>query len=78
MEIPFRALLFVGIKEWKLPFCSMMHYDIIICNDVAMDVYCEIIMGHDIVMGTYVMGTYVTMHTGVAMTLIYYDYCTQL
>ncbi len=30
----------------------MTHYDIIICNDVARDVHCDI-MGHDVVMGAY-------------------------
>ncbi len=47
----------------------MTHYDITIGNDVASDVHCEIIMSHGIVMGTY---HDVTMHTDVAMTLIYY------
>ncbi len=46
----------------------MTHYDITIGNDVARDVHYEIIMGHSIVVGTYD----VTMHTDVAMTLIYY------
>ncbi len=50
-------------------FCSMIHYDITIDNDVARDVHCEIIMGHGIIMGTY---HDVTMHTDVATTLIYY------
>ncbi len=44
----------------------MTHYDIIIGNDVARDVHYEIIMGHSIVVHD------VTMHTDVAMTLIYY------
>ncbi len=52
-----------------LLFCSMTHYDITIGNDVARDVYCEIIMGHGIVMGTYYD---VAMHTDFAATLIYY------
>ncbi len=69
VEIPFRTQLFVGIKQWTLLFCSMTHYDIIIGNAFARDVHCEIIMGHGIVMGTY---HDVTMHTDVAMTLIYY------
>ncbi len=73
VEIPFRALLFEGIKYCTLLFCSMTHYDITIGNNVAMDVHCEIIMGHSIVMGTY---HDVTMHTNaasdVATTLIYY------
>ncbi len=47
----------------------MTRYDIIIGNDVAMDVHCEIIMGHGIVVGTY---HDVTVHTDVATTLIYY------
>ncbi len=47
----------------------MMHYDIIIGNDVARDVHCEIIMGHGIVMGTY---HDVTIHADVATNLIYY------
>ncbi len=67
--IPFRAVLFVGIKQWTLPFCSTTHYDITIGNDVARDVHCETIMGDGIVMGTY---RYVTMHIDVATTLIQY------
>ncbi len=47
----------------------MTNYDITIGNDVARDVHCEIIMSHDIVMGTY---HDVTMHTDVVTTLIYY------
>ncbi len=47
----------------------MTHYDITIGNNVARDVHCEIIMGHSIVVGTY---NDVTMHTDVAMILIYY------
>ncbi len=47
----------------------MTHYDITIGNDVARDVKYEIIMGHSIDVGTY---HDVTMHTDVAMTLIYY------
>ncbi len=47
----------------------MTHYDITIVNDVARDVHYEIMMGHSIVVGTY---HDVTMHTDVAMTLIYY------
>ncbi len=50
-------------------FCSMTHYDITIGNDVARDVHCDIIMGHDVVMGTYHDAT---IHTDVARTLIYY------
>ncbi len=47
----------------------MTQYDITIGNDVARDVYCEIIMGHGIVMDTY---HDVTKDTDVATTLIYY------
>ncbi len=47
----------------------MTHYDITIGNDVARDVRCDIIMSHDVVMGT---DHDVTMHTDVARTLIYY------
>ncbi len=33
-------------------FCSVAHYDITIGNDIARDhVHCDIIIGHDIVMG---------------------------
>ncbi len=46
----------------------MTHYDITIGN-VAWDVHCEIIMSYGIAMGKY---HDVTMHTDVAMTLIYY------
>ncbi len=38
VEIPFRALLFVGISSDHNFFCSMTHYDITIGNDVARDV----------------------------------------
>ncbi len=47
----------------------MTHYDRTIGNYVARDVHYEIIKGDGIVMGTY---HNVTMHTDVAMTLIYY------
>ncbi len=47
----------------------MTHYDITMGNDVARDVHCEIITDHGNVTGTY---HDVTMHTDVAMTLIYY------
>ncbi len=48
-------------------FYSLTHYDITIANDLAMDVHCDIIMGHDVVMGTYD----VTMQTDVARMLTY-------
>ncbi len=53
---------------WTLRFCSMTHYDITIGNEVARDVHCDIIIGHDVI------GTYhdVTMQTDVARMLIYY------
>ncbi len=47
----------------------MTHYDITIGNDVAREVDYETIMGYSIVVGTY---HDITMHTDVAMTLIYY------
>ncbi len=47
----------------------MTNFDGTIGNAVARDVHYELIMGHSIVVGTY---HDVTMHTGVAMTLIYY------
>ncbi len=47
----------------------MTHYDITMGNNVARDVHYEIIMSHSIVVGPY---HDVTMHTVVAMTLIYY------
>ncbi len=50
-------------------FCSITHYDITIGNDVARDVHYEIIMGHSIVVGTYLD---VRMHTYVAMIPFYY------
>ncbi len=53
VEIPFRALLFVGISSGHNFFCSMTQYDITIGNDVARDVHYEFIMGHSIVVGTY-------------------------
>ncbi len=31
----------------------MTHYDITIGNDIAKDVHCDIIMGHEVVMGAY-------------------------
>ncbi len=43
----------------------MTYYAITIGNDVARDVYCEIIMGH---------GHDVTMHTDVAMSLSKFYY----
>ncbi len=52
-----------------LLFCSMANYYITIGNDIARDVHCDIIMGHDVVMGTY---HDVTIHIDVARTLIYY------
>ncbi len=67
VDIPVRALLFVGISSGHNFFCSMTHYDITIGKDVARDVHYEIIMGHSIVVGKY---HDVTMHTDVAMTLI--------
>ncbi len=60
---------FSVITLWTLLFCSMTHYDITIGNDVARDVHCNIIMGHDVVIGTY---HDVTMQTDVARMLIYY------
>ncbi len=50
----------------------MTHYDITIGNDVVKDIHCDIIMGHDVAIGTY---HYVTMHTDVARTLIYVLLC---
>ncbi len=46
----------------------MTHYDITIAKNVAKDVHCHIIMGHDVVKGTY---HDVTMQTDVAMMLTY-------
>ncbi len=60
---------FSVITLWALLFCSMTHYDITIGNDVARDVHCDIITGHDVVIGTY---HDVTMQTDVARMLIYY------
>ncbi len=59
---------FCGITLWKICFCSMTHYDIIIAKDVAKDVHCDIIMGDDVVMGTY---HDVTVQTDVARMLTY-------
>ncbi len=51
----------------------MTHYDIIIGYGIARDVHCDIIMGHDIITGAYL----VTMHSDVAITLMYYIFlCT--
>ncbi len=47
----------------------MTHYYMTIRNDVARDFYCDIIICHDIVMGTY---PDVTMHIDVARNHIYY------
>ncbi len=38
---------------WRLPLyalllCSMAHYDITMCNDIARDIHCDITMGNDI------------------------------
>ncbi len=60
---------FCGEHAWTLLLCSITHYNITIGNDVARDVHCDIIMGHDVVMGAY---HYVTLHTDVARTVIYY------
>ncbi len=60
---------FSGITLWTQRVCSMTHYDITIGNDVAQDVHCNIIMGYDVVIGTY---HDVTMQTDVARMLIYY------
>ncbi len=60
---------FSVITLWTLLFSSMTHYDITIRNDVARDVHCDIIMGHDVVIGTY---HDITMQTDVARMLIYY------
>ncbi len=60
---------FSVITLWILIFCFMTHYDITIGNDVARDVHCDIIMGHNVVIGTY---HDVTMQTDVARMLIYY------
>ncbi len=38
-------------------------------NGNAKDAHCDIIMGHDVSMGTYY---YITMHADVARILIYY------
>ncbi len=75
MESPYRDLqwrfcsehyLLWGSRRGHYSFCSMTHYDII-DNDVVRDVHCDIIMDHDVVMGTY---HDVTIHTDVAGTLI--------
>ncbi len=48
----------------------MTHYDITIGNELAMAVHCDIIMGHDVIMGR---ATYDdAIHTDVARILIYY------
>ncbi len=52
----------------------MNYYDITIGNDVAGDVHCDIIMDHDVVMGTHHDVT--TMHTDAARTLNYYVLCS--
>ncbi len=59
---------FCGITLWIIHFCFMTHYDITIAKHVAKDVHCDIITGHDVVMGTY---HDVTMQTDVAMMLTY-------
>ncbi len=59
---------FCGIPLWTIHFCSMTHYDITITNDVTRDVHCDIIMGHDVAMGTY---HDVTIQTDVAKMLTY-------
>ncbi len=64
-----QSTTFCGNQVVDTTFFFMTHYDITIGNDVARDVHYEIIMGHSIVVGTY---HNVTMHTDVAMTLIYY------
>ncbi len=62
---------FSVITLWTLHFCFMTHYDITLGNDVARYVHCDIIVGHDVVIGTY---HDVTMHTDVARMIIYIMY----
>ncbi len=62
-------MLWGSCSGWALHFRFMTNYDTTIGTYVARDVHCDIIMGHDIVMGTY---HDVTMHINVARTLIYY------
>ncbi len=57
-----------GITLWTIHFCSMTHYDITITNDVTRDVHCDIIMCHDVAMGTY---RDVRVQTDVARILTY-------
>ncbi len=47
----------------------MTYYDITIGNDIARDVHCDIIMGHDVI-GAYHDVTLLT-DTDIARTLIY-------
>ncbi len=67
----FRSEHYFSFEDHKVDttFCSIIHYDITIGNDVARDVHCDIIMGHDLVMEAY---HDVTMHADVARNLIYY------
>ncbi len=57
-----------GITLWTMRLFSLTHYDITIANDLARDVHCDIIIGHDVIMGTY---HDVTMQTDVARILTY-------
>ncbi len=59
---------FCWITLWTIYFCSLTHYDITITNDITRDVHCDIIMDHDVAMGTY---HYVTMQTDIARMLTY-------
>ncbi len=49
---------------WTLRVCSMTHYDITIGNDVARDVHCDIILGHDVDMAHIMMLQYILMLLG--------------
>ncbi len=60
---------FGGNHVFGTTFCFMTHYDITINNNIARDVHCDIIIGHDVVMGTY---HDVKMHIHVVRALIYY------
>ncbi len=47
----------------------VIHYDITMGSDVAMDIHCDVTMSNDITICIYHVST---MHNGIAMNLFYY------
>ncbi len=64
----FLSTTFCGITLWTIRVSSMTHYDITMANDVARDVHCDIIMRHNVIVGTY---HDITMQLDIATMLTY-------